>query len=337
MDIECFSSSYNTFGGSRMFSYVGDLLTVRLGDYGTAVESVEVVAHLRSAARNPRPTLEELFDRFHESLNQLPKIRFQRNLRRVEIRFLSERFTAEDNKSSTLSPKMCNIAAAEVAAALPLIRRRIQPKDDFGTERFLSDAAWILSKQIESVDEWEQIRQQAHEKRHAIDATKSPWELLEIDWDDYHPQARHLLDDPFFWETASDLSPNGNDTGFDLLEDFRHWNQQNRNVSPLAFLDWLMTEWGVDPIDWNVTDRQRVRTLRQRHPIPLLVCNEASIALAFAVLKLRATCPPDVVEIGLAGLARTEVVIEDTDLSDETRAQWTEAISKMRAKLESLL
>ena len=223
-----------------------------------------------------------------------------------------------------------------MAAALLLLRKRIKPDDDFDVERFLADAASILATRIDTMEEWEQIRQQATAKRKARLATKDPWVLLEIDWDQYHPKAREVLDEPFFWETANDLAPNGNDTGADLLEDYRRWDKRNATASPLVFLDRLMKKWDIKPIDWSITDKEMVRKLEREEPIALSVCNEAAIGLAFAVLKMRATCPPDVVQRGLVALKRTAAAVKDSTLSNEVKASWEVALGKMRAKLESL-
>jgi len=336
MDVYGNKKTYNTFGGNDSYSLVANLLTERLGDYGAGVESIEMTGYLRSATRNPRPTLEGLFDQHHSYLSKLPTITFRRKLKRVEICFLSEHFTADDAKGWNPSPEKCQIAAGEMANALLLLRKRIKPEDDFNVERFLTDAANILATRIETMEEWEQIRQQATEKRKAKLALKDPWELLEIDWDKYHAQAREVLDDPFFWECASDLAPHGNDTGADLLEDYCRWDKRNSTKSPLTFLDWLLKKWGITPIDWSITDEEKVRTLEREEPIPVSVCNEAAIALAFAVIKMRATCPPEVIVRGLAALSRTAIAVKDSTLSNEVKAEWDIALAKMRAKLESL-
>jgi hypothetical protein len=35
-----------------------------------------------------------------------------------------------------------------------------------------------------------------------------------------------VLDDPFFWQEADDFAPHGNDTGADLLADYRPWRRR---------------------------------------------------------------------------------------------------------------
>ena len=103
----------------------------------------------------------------------------------------------------------------------------------------------------------------------------------------------------------------------------------------MIFLNRLFAGWGIEPIDWNITDKDVVKELAKEQPIPLSVCNDAAIALAFAVVKMRATCPPDIAQIGLHALERTAMAVRDSRLSSEVKAAWDESIAKMRAKLES--
>jgi uncharacterized protein YfeS len=329
-------STYNKSGASQFYGPVAHLLIVRLGNYGDAVEEIEVVGHFRSKIRKFLPTLEELFDRFHEYIESLPRITFRRKLKRIKIEFLSEHFTADDDeRPATAKDRMQ--AAEEFAAVLPLLRKRIKATDDFDLERFLADASEVLATKIETEEEWEQIRQAATEKLKANRATKSPWELLGIEWYRFHPNARKILDDPFYWESANELPPHGNDTGADLLEDFRRWHKRHPRTSPLKFLDGLMESWCLEPIDWLATDEKTILHFDKEQPIPLRVSNEAAIGLAFAVVKMRAKCPADVAEYGLAALDRTKMLVKRSTLHDEVKAEWDVAISKMRRKLEPFL
>lgn len=337
MDISVSQVSYNGGGGSVFFSVVGDLLTVRLGDYGAAVESIEMYAALASRTRKvANPSLRGMFNDWHQKfLKTRPYVAFRRNLKRAEIGFRSEHFFAEDEEHGRPSTKEYNLAAEEVAAALPLLKKRIKSSDDFDVDRFLAEAIRLLTTR-RSMAEWKQVEQEADEKHAAIRATKSAWELLDIDWSEFHPKARRILDEPYFWEFSDDLAPNGNDTGADLLEDFKDWDKRNRTRPPLHFFDRLLKRWGVEPMDWSITDEATVRKLDKADSISLGLCNEAAIALAFAVLKRRAKCPPAIVRMALAALARTAILVKHSTLSRKIKSEWSKAIAKMRDKLESL-
>jgi hypothetical protein len=66
------------------------------------------------------------------------------------------------------------------------------------------------------------------------------------------------------------------------------------------------------------------------------LCNEAAVALAFAVVKLRGTCPADVVEIALGALQRMAIWVKHCDMSIEQNASWCDAIGKMEHTLRSM-
>jgi uncharacterized protein YfeS len=97
-----------------------------------------------------------------------------------------------------------------------------------------------------------------------------------------------------------------------------------------------MKRWGIEPIDWSLTEDEAVRKLGQEGSMDLDVCNEAAIGLAFAVIKMRGTCPPDVLQLGLDALTRTAIAVKDSVLSNEAMAEWDLAITRMRNKLKSL-
>jgi len=132
------------------------------------------------------------------------------------------------------------------------------------------------------------------------------------------------------------MAPHGNDTGADLLADFLAWENRNKTNSPLLFLKGELKKWAVAPIDWTITDEETVRALHTKDWAELTVCNEAAVALAFAVLKTRGACPPDLVHMALASITRTGIIIKDSSLGEDIKAQWDTALSRMKHKLESL-
>ncbi|WP_146430954.1 hypothetical protein [Blastopirellula retiformator] len=335
MQVTILVRTYDSYGYSKLFSPIAALLSLRLGDYGPAIDELDLLTWLPSRTRMFRPTLERSFDEFHKEIKTLPRMTFRRKSNRFELSFPSSRFFAGDQRQDPAA-QMLNDAAAEVAQFLPLIKKRLKKTDDFDVVRFLEDANRLLCEGLGSVDEWRQIEQESNEKRRAELAKMSPWELLDIDWDDYHPSAREILDDPFYWSCTDDTAPHGNDTGADLLHSFLKWNKRNRTTDPLRFLDRLLDEWGFQPIDWTVTDPAMVNAMGSSDPIGLDVANESIIALAFAVVKLRGKCPPEIVELALAGVNRTAFLVEQSDCKAKIKELWYASIAKIRTKLNEL-
>ncbi len=337
MDITVNIQSYNTFGGSRLYSPIGDLLICNTGEYGPAVQSLDITVCLPSRTRQFLPTLEENFDRFHTYLGKLPKVTFRRGKNRVEIIWRSHRLFAEDNLGPWPSPDLLKLAAADVSEAVGMLKKKIKATDQFDLERFLADATTSVNKPVDTMEAWTEIRDRAKAIRLAAPESGNPWDQLDIDWSLYHPKAREILNDPFFWDCADDTAPHGNDTGSDLLEDYLRWSKRNKAGSPLTFLERLLKGWNIKQMDWAIVDPDETRKNYQKDSIALSVCNESIIALAFATLKTKAECPPELIRMALAGLTRTAILVKGSGLKEETKAEWFQSIEKMNRKLASLL
>jgi len=335
MIIHGLRQTYGEFGGSAIFSYVADLLTLHLNCYGPAIEEIRLIAHLRSATRDPWIGLEGVFDDFHKNLQRLPQITFHRRRKCVDIAFLSAKFSSEDDRGWMPSVDKCATAMGEVALVLELLKRRLTKRDDFDFYSFMKDSKCILASTVATVEDWLQIKDRARAKEIARRDERSPWERLEIDWGQYHPTARTLLNDPFFWSSSDDISPHGNDTGADLLDDCRRWNAKNPGEDPMRFLEQEFVRWNVVPIDWLVADEIAVRELILENPTAVTLCNEAAIALAFAVLKLRGGCPKGIIRIALSAIQRTDYVVRQSGLPREVKAEWNVGLEKMRKVLDS--
>lgn len=217
---------------------------------------------------------------------------------------------------------------------LPLIRKRIKSSDKFDFPSFLDDAEQILSSKVNPLSEWKKIGRQADQQIQAENAARDPWQLLEIDWNKFHLNARKILDDPFFWDCADDFAPHGNDPGADVLEAFRRWHRRNPSRSPLVFLDGLMKRWDIQPVDWLETDQATVLKLGSQDSILMQVTNEAAVALAFAVVKMRLRCPQNAINRAFAALDRTNILYKRSMMDRRQKAEWKAALEKERDKLQ---
>jgi uncharacterized protein YfeS len=337
MQVSVIRQTYDSLGGIAVHSFIGDLLTLRLGNYGSGLKEIDITVCFRHAKRNPKPTLEDLFDDFHKYVKTLPRTTFYRRAKRIEINFLSDNFTAEYEESGRKPTlKDYQTAAKEIAALLPLIQKKLKPKDKFDIQSFIADAEAILSSKVKSLDEWKKIGRQADKLIQAENAAKDPWELLEIDWDKFHRNARKILDDPFFWDCADDFAPHGNDTGADVLEAFRRWHRKNPRTLPIKFLDDLMKRWDIEPVEWLETGRTTVLKLNKQDPISMQVSNQAAVGLAFAVIKMRPKCPQDAIERASAALDRMEILYSRSKMGRKQKAEWKTALTKMREKLDAM-
>src|SRR4051812_16055214 len=126
MEFIGFAHSYKSYGGSRIYSPVADLLLLRMkDDYGAAVQSIYFTVHLKSESHKA-PSNVAGFPEFFRNLDKLPKVTFRRRLNRIELQYLSQQFVAEDDRTrKSLPADKCNTACKEVAEALTLISNRI--------------------------------------------------------------------------------------------------------------------------------------------------------------------------------------------------------------------
>lgn len=306
MKVRIYTQAYNQYGSAASVSPVGDYLSQHLADLVPHELTVEATACFTTAGP-PRKTLERLYDEFHRSLALLPTTRFVSKRAVLYVRYHSHVCSAE--RALRFGPASLDVflpVLQELAALLPVVLRRKRPAAPALKSEALAAA---LATAIAAVPVTEEALRifvaDATARSVAAAAALSPWERLDIDWSEYHPDARTLLNDPFFWEEADDNAPHGNDTGADLLPDFRRWRRTHRDKPVAIFLPGLLARWGFEervlawankPLcDWTDDDALTVS-----------VHDEAAIAVAFAQIKLEGRCDPEVRELALAAITRQE-------------------------------
>ena len=220
--------------------------------------------------------------------------------------------------------------------ALALLPKRIKSTDRFDVTRFLIDAQRILADGATATTDWTALRQRANERRESLRAATDPWALLDIDWDVYHPSARRLLDDPWFWSGTDNSAPHGNDTGSDLLHEFLRWDASNRSMSPLTFLADFLRSWQIEPIAWHEIDPATVHSLLRDDPFTVEICNRAAIGLAFALVKVRGTCPNDIADMANTAIERQTIALDGSTIPAATHAAERRKLERMRNALNRL-
>lgn len=167
----------------------------------------------------------------------------------------------------------------------------------------------------------EQLDAESKRERDAMDE----WEKLAVDWDDYHPSARAILDKPFFWDRTDDFSPNGNDTGADVLELYANWRKQARNSPAASFFSNLMRDWGVTEPHPSADDTMNG------------VWEEAKIGLAFAQFKVDGYCEDPVRFAALESIALCRSRITITHPNWEFLGERIRTLDLLEGKLRQAL
>lgn len=308
MDLCVMFRTYDGGGYNLTLSAAGDFLVQGAPDFGPAVKQIVVTLFLRHASA-PRATLANCLKEHRQLRATLPKSVYWRAKGKVRIDvasgLLSKYVWARKPRPSL---PMFERGVDEVTSALSLLSKRLKPSDAFDLAALVSHCEAAKKRMPRSqkalTSLMAKLKAQAESRRAAL----SPWERLDIDWEEFHPAARDLLDDPFFWDPTDDFSPNGNDTGADLLESYRDWLKRRKQAQPLRFLERLADEWGYESFA-AIDDEHR---------------DEAAVGLAFADIKLRGECDPEARALAL-------VAIERQRRETEAAKKWKHRQEQLRA------
>jgi uncharacterized protein YfeS len=294
--------TYTIFGEHEPLSLIPECLLTEAEDFGPAISELTVTFHFPTS-RRPRRNLKHEYVSFNKKRFTLPKVVFRRDRGRVAIEIASELVDGRDMEKfleavdarpegvrACLSGRLFAAGVAEVNEALMLLRERLTAKDDFRLEEFLAHCRQAQAKLPATAKELTALVKRLENRQAGRQAARSPWEKLGIDWPDFHPGARDILNEPFYWESDNDFSPHGNDTGADLLFSYRGWVRRDPAGDPIGFYERLLRRWGY-----------RADPAREQGQC---VIDEAAIALAFAELKVRGKCRPAVGSLARAAIQR---------------------------------
>ncbi|MDP6722884.1 MAG: hypothetical protein QGF59_29745, partial [Pirellulaceae bacterium] len=286
MELNLLIHTFNSFGGGSTFGSVMALVDLHEESFGDGLKEIELQLYFKSklpfAKQRANASLRELYEEFHnKNCNMLPIRRFMRKKGELKIQALAEFAAAEDVTGPSYPLNLeWQVAALDVLIReVEACRRKFKPTDDIRFNEFLD---WLreqhgnlpkTQKEAEELDKrW---RDAEDKKREQMDE----WESLGLNWDDYHENARDVVSDPRLWSQGHDFSPNGNDSGADLIYMFRAEKARWARGGGNAFYQNLARDWGFDsdakPDDSNSYEMKR----------------ESIIGLAFAFLKLFAYCP----------------------------------------------
>lgn len=304
--------TYNSYGGHSTLSLLAPFFHRDLPDFGPALQEIGFTFTFAHPGP-PNRSLGNLFETFHEGLGKLPKVAFHRSRESASIDILSTLMNGADlGRFGELRLDWFKAGAEEMVAALELLRPRFRSSDHFDFGSFLHHCRGRVDLIPSTQVDFELLAKELELWEKQQRDSQSPWEKLGIDFRDFHPRSREILDDPFFWDCVDDFSPHGNDTGADLLEDYRSWLQKDPDGDPLHFLDRLLESWGLEG--------------------DALVSDQAAIALAFAELKIRGSSSTPVIRKALNAI-QNQLKAVPTQNDDPISVEWTGALRRMDQKL----
>lgn len=321
MQFEVTTSSFKSYGGCPSLSLTPDFLLETAIDFGQAIQRLTIHFYLD---RNGQPNKKQVkqHPEYYAHLRSLPTVTFQRRRAEAKIEIASQLAPGKDfDRRLQLSLSMFCGGVAEVVAALELLRNHLNTDDDFDLEAFLKHCRSALDRLPNCVEELAAFAEATRQRRIARNAAMTTWDRLDINWEDYHPDARRLLDDPFYWECSDDFAPHGNDAGADLLSLYKSWLGQNSAADSMVFFRDLMSRWECsEPLnDQSELDEY----------------DEAAIALPFAELKYCGVCSPAAVSSALAAILRQGVAAAKSH-NWSSKDEYLKKLAMMEAKLASM-
>jgi hypothetical protein len=299
-----------TYGGSGSIDLLGEFLVEGLAPVGGAVDRIEVDFLLTASPRAPRGDdvdVQALLDalgeaageevgtgpdhadwgRSHEAERQKgPSLVFRRSARRVDVRLVSS-LSELDVFGREPHPETFGRAARELVAGLDPLQQRAKTSDELDLPALTAHLNARIALLPEIEDELLSALETLSAARTERWAAMSPWDRLDVDWSLFAPEARTILDHPFYWDPADDDAPHGDDTGADLLADFL----EQRPEDPLVFMEQQARDRGYESLSHLGQHEAEER-------------DALLVATAFAQLKLTAQISLPLGELALEALVR---------------------------------
>jgi uncharacterized protein YfeS len=303
MKIDLGVQSFDSHGGDPSVSPVGEFLTRYLREVEPKGLEVDMTACFRTKDV-PKRARGGWYADFETHLATLPSVRYQPKKNRLEIRFVSQLWAEDAMEFGDPRLPVFTALLPEVAAALAdAIANHKKLRTEVSLPTLAAALAAAQAQRPVTAAQFAQFLAEEEQRAAAHVATLSPWDLLGIDWSEFHPQARERLADPFFWDCTDEHAPHGNDTGADILEAFRTWRRRNRDTPAAGFLPVILKRWEfADPVERSL--RTPMAQWKRKDEDALTLYDEATVAVAFAQLKLEAQCDADVAEAARQSLAR---------------------------------
>lgn len=343
-------------GGGIWIEALESLMEERLSGHGEAISQLEFDVYFGTRL-GPLKTFEQHWPEYHQKLASLPKARFLRKKRAFRLECHASFAPAEialevARPLRVLPPALigqpgalrkigCSVRQEALepltrvlSADLATVKLRVKKTDAFDWRGFLAAVDQLpaeLPRTLADAD----VLAQRRESRHAAKVKADPWVAVDVDWDDFHPSARRILNDPWYWSCGDDWAPHGNDAGSDVLHDM-----MKRRGSAWSAVHEALTTLTDHGSTWMNTDSAIARRIAEADPQMYTICEQTLIAVAFAELKLAGSCSDHFHKMALNALLRlssTEMIdFWSGHLNPEQQTEWQRRLAQMTQKLEEI-
>jgi uncharacterized protein YfeS len=315
MDIEVYWHEYGSYGGRSGYCLIGDFLALDAPSFGSGIELIELHPNLRPSHTPKKP--DKGLRTYLEFLDTLPAYHFLRKKCKLKVEYVSQASKGLDGRNGVYTNEWFTQNYREVKLGLAGLSSRVRAKDDFDITAFLN---WVDAKEAQipaTIESFTPLYESIMDRRRKKFGAMDEWDILGIEWEDYHANARALLNTPYFWDCTNEFSPHGNDTGADILALFGRWRKRNRVESSESFLGKILSDWEVSPSPADDDD------------FSINTHDDAVIGLAFAHLKIDGACP------SWCQAAAIEAIGRQRDRLNSRHREWDSYEDKLR-RLELL-
>jgi uncharacterized protein YfeS len=334
MKVQIDVETYNASGGDETTTLAAEFLSGFLEALPPTDLQVVLTACFRSSGK-PARTLQSMWRDFHDSLAGLPAVRWSPKRSRLDVRFVS-RVPAEQ-VLDVAEPELVVFQAIVLEAAVMLLSTLSEHKAMRKAVPLRALESALSRAQEELPTTVSELRHFATEQQGRAIATAallSPWDKLGIDWAQFHPAARRLLDDPFFWDSVDEYAPHGNDTGADLLDAFREWRRGHAKIPASRFLPLMLKRWNYSSGVALLLDKP-MSQWDDDDELMLEVIDEANIAIAFAQMKIEGRCDEDLREAALLSIERQLDPAVHAHFAWSLPLEHRDRLEQLRAKLSA--
>jgi uncharacterized protein YfeS len=164
-------------------------------------------------------------------------------------------------------------------------------------------------------------------------------ENFELSPDKAHPNAKKLLTEDFYWSAIEESGPFGSDDGSDAFYGFVTWRLQNKNTSPLIYLDELVANWGYAKFDYNELKEEELKKYIASNQIgenTLIGQDNAIIAIGFGQFVLEGKIDPDMQKLTRVALQREMSPVLINMFAREHQKKRLDQLRKMLSSVDKM-
>ena len=343
-------------GGGLWIGALASLMEETLSGFGEAVQQIEIDIYFGTKL-GPLKSFEQHWPNYHQRLETLPKGRFLRKKRsfklEIHARFAPAEEALEPEGPSRKIPQaligqpgalrktgvelrqeFLEPLTSLVSSGLSILAKKLKKADGFDSAGFLAAAERLADTLPTDREEATQLVDRRRERQAAKQAA-DPWAAVDVDWDDFHPTAKEILDDPWYWSSGHDWAPHGNDAGADVLHAMTKQPQ-----SAWTFVKESMDTLTRNGTDWMATESALALGIANADEQMYMICEQTLLAVAFAEIKLSGNCSDHFLQMALNALQRlggSEMMQWwSGHLSPELQTEWKRRHGQMYEKLKEL-